>query len=172
MKLNLACGTDVKPAPWVNLDVVRKWPQAPRPCDILWDARKDRIPFAEGSVDEVKAGYLFLHLAPQHHTRVLKDIYRVLQPGGRLEVGEVDMEKAMTRWMKDPSDKSATQMIWGEQGNDVDGNEAYEEFDKHCQGYTPLTLRAFLEGVGLKAVKQIKLHAAEVWYELSMEAFK
>jgi SAM-dependent methyltransferase len=91
MKLNLASGTDIRSAPWVNLDIVHKWPLATRGCDVIWDARKDRIPFGDATADEVYAGYLFLHLAPHHHARVLADIRRVLQTGGRLVVGEVDM---------------------------------------------------------------------------------
>ena len=67
MKLNLASGTDLKPSPWVNLDIVPRWPNTDRGCDVVWDARKDKIPFADNSVDEVYASYLLLHLAPRFH---------------------------------------------------------------------------------------------------------
>jgi len=169
-KLNLACGTDVRPAPWVNLDIVRQWPASPKPCDLIWDARAHKIPFPNNSVNEVKAGYLFLHVAPRHHEPLLKEIYRVMCPGGRLEVGEVDMDVTMRRWLADPMDKSANQMIWGEQGDDVPGNEDYEDFDKHCQGFTEGTLTAFLTRGGFTHVKRIKLHA--VYYELTLECRK
>src|SRR5262249_50029342 len=97
LRLNLACGTDIRDG-WVNLDVVKKWPLARRGCDILWDARTDKIPYPDGSAEEVYAGYLLLHLAPHHHLRVLEDVWRVLRPGGRLVVGEVDMREVMRRW--------------------------------------------------------------------------
>lgn len=171
VKLNLASGTDLRPAPWVNLDIVPKWPLADRGCDIVWDARKGSIPFVDSSVDEVYAGYLFLHLAPQHHERVLRDIHRVMKTGARLVVGEVDMPKVLERWLRDPLDKQATELIWGEQG-DVHGAEL-AEFDKHCHGYTEQTLSHFLSRVFRGAApRRGYMHPPEVWYELSLEVFK
>lgn len=175
MKLNLASGTDIRPAPWVNLDVVHKWPLAARSCDRIWDARKDRIPFPDASADEVYAGYLFLHLAPHHHARVLADIRRVLQPGGRLVVGEVDMELVMARWILTPGDARLAELIWGEQGELPNANEEQRrlaEFDKHCHGFTEKTLRHFLRLGGFPNAQRIRVHSVEVWYELTLEAFK
>jgi SAM-dependent methyltransferase len=142
VKLNLASGTDLRPHPWVNLDIVHKWPLATRGCDVIWDARKDRIPYPDASVDEVYAGYLFLHLAPHHHARVLADIRRVLQPGGRLVVGEVEMDTVLSRWILNPTDARLAELIWGEQGElprrecmacEVERLEA-----RRIKGYSPL----------------------------------
>lgn len=170
MKLNLASGTDLRPPPWVNLDIVPQWPLAARGCDVHWDARADRIPFADGSVDEVYAGYLFLHLAPQHHSRVLTDIRRVLQPDGVLVVGEVEMDEVLRRWLVDPFDSRLAELIWGEQG-DVHGS-ALAEFDKHCHGFTEQSLRLFLTLHGFQNVQRIRVHDAAVWYELTLRAVK
>lgn len=169
MKLNLASGTDLRAPPWVNLDIVPKWPIAPRGCDVIWDARTQEIPFPDGSADEVYAGYLFLHLAPHHHERVLRDIRRVMGPGGRLLVGEVAMDEVVRRWVLDPADKRLAELIWGEQG-DVHGVNL-SEFDKHCHGFTEKSLREFLAPV-FGASKRVWVHSREVWYELTMEAFK
>jgi SAM-dependent methyltransferase len=175
VKLNLASGTDLRPHPWVNLDIVHKWPLATRGCDVIWDARKDRIPFGDASVDEVYAGYLFLHLAPHHHARVLADIRRVLQPGGRLVVGEVEMDTVLSRWILNPSDSRLAELIWGEQGELPNANEEQRrlaEFDKHCAGFTERTLREFLARSGFGQARRIKVHSMEVWYELTLECFK
>jgi len=170
----LASGTDVRQPPWVNLDVVKQWPGYP-PCNIVWDARKNPIPFDDESVDEVVAGYLLLHIAPQYHDGVLKEIFRVMQPGARLEIGEVDMRVAMERWLADPDDRSANEMIWGEmgfeRGNGLDWS-GLEEFDKHCCGFTEGKLFKLLEKHGFERFRRYKQHAPEVWYEMSVEVFK
>lgn len=170
MLLNLASGTDLRPPPWVNLDIVARWPGTERGCDVLWDARKNRLPFDDNSADGAYAGYLFLHLAPHHHERVLADIRRVLKPGATLMVGEVEMDKVMQRWIAEPTDKRLAELIWGEMG-DVHG-EDFAEFDKHCHGYSEATLRGFLERGGFDVVERTTIHGADVWYELTLVARK
>jgi predicted SAM-dependent methyltransferase len=185
VKLNLASGTDIRPHPWVNLDIVEKWPLATRGCDVIWDARKDRIPYGDASVDEVYAGYLFLHLAPHHHARVLADIRRVLQPGGRLVVGEVDMIKVFQHWLDVHSGPNPTfsvaecprlaELIWGEQGELPNANEEQRrlaEFDKHCHGFCERSLREFLARGGFENARRIQVHGPGVWYELTLECFR
>lgn len=165
-KLNLASGTDIKDPPWINLDIVPKWPVARRGCDIIWDARKDRIPFDDGTVDEIYAGYLFLHLAPCFHEQVMQDIRRVLEPGGRLVIGETDMEKVMPRWLKDPFNKGLYESIWGEQG-DFHGREL-AEFDKHCHGWIEASLSQFMTEHGFIGIQRINIHHPDVWWELTL----
>lgn len=173
LKLNLAAGTDLKPPPWRNLDVVPLWPNAKRGCDVIWDARHDIIPFPDGSADEVVAGYLLLHLAPKYHEPVLKEIHRVLCPGGKVQFGEVDMDVVMRRWLDDPEDVGLSELIWGEQGHrTAAGFEVFEQWDKHCWGFTELKLRGLLERAGFRQLKRVKIHAAEVFYELTVEGVK
>jgi ubiquinone/menaquinone biosynthesis C-methylase UbiE len=156
----------------VNLDVVAKWPGYP-PCDIIWDARTDKLPFDDDSVDEVVAGYLLLHVASHHHDRLLDDIYRVMKPGARLEFGEVDMRLAFERWLSDPDDVSANEMIWGECGNRENPEYAkFEEFDTHRAGYDFQKLERKLTEHGFRNVRRFKQHAPEVWYEMSVECVK
>jgi SAM-dependent methyltransferase len=170
VKLNLASGTDLRPAPWVNLDIVPRWPIADRGCDVVWDARTQAIPFPDASADEVYAGYLFLHLAPQHHARVLADIRRVLEPGGTLVVGEVEMDAVLRRWIADPRDPRLAELIWGEQGDVHGANLA--EFDKHCHGFTHWTLQELLARGGFGSIQRVSVHAPDVWYELTLRCRK
>lgn len=176
LKLNLACGTDVREG-WINLDVVWKWPLARRHCDVVWDARTDAIPCANCVVDEIYAGYLFLHLAPQHHERVLADIRRVLKPGGLFVVGEVDMAVLLPRWLENPDNPYLSGLVWGEQG-ELPGTANEEQrkladFDKHCQGFTEASLRRFLARGGFPEARRIFVHKQpDVWYELTLEAIK
>jgi ubiquinone/menaquinone biosynthesis C-methylase UbiE len=170
LRLNLASGTDIRDD-WVNLDIVPRWPNTSRGCDVIWDARSDRLPYDDSTVDEVYAGYLFLHLAPNHHERVLNDIRRVMKPGARLVVGEVDMDCVLRRWLVNPLDKQATELIWGEQG-DVHG-ASLAEFDKHCHGFTEQTLSRFLLRVFPGYFpRRGYVHSPDVWYELTMDVIK
>lgn len=170
VKLNLASGTDIKDPPWVNLDIVAKWPSARRGADIIWDARKDRIPFDDESVDEVYAGYLFLHIPRVHHHPVRDEVYRVLKKDGVLVVGEVDMEKVMERWLRDPWSGQLNDLIWGEQGQFH--GQGFTEYDTHVQGFTEGTLRSFLKAGKFRLVDRISIHHPDVWYELTLRCEK
>lgn len=167
MKLNLASGADIKDG-WVNFDIVPKWPGVRRGCDVVWDARKDRIPFPDGSAEEIYAGYLLLHLAPMYHPGVLREIWRVLSPEGILRIGEVDMEVAMKRWIDNPTDDGG--LIWGEQG--WLGGEAFSSYDKHCKGFTERSLCDLLTKHGFKDFRRVRIHNELVWYELTIECGK
>lgn len=170
LRLNLASGTDIKDD-WVNLDVVA-WPTARRAPDAFWDARKDRIPAGTDTVDEIYAGYLLLHLAPNYHDFVLREILRVLKPGARAVFGEVDYAKVFPRWLENPDDVQMSELIWGEQGIRAHGVN-YADFDKHAWGFTEAKLRKVLEHYGLRNTNRIWIHKQpEVFYELTLEAYK
>jgi ubiquinone/menaquinone biosynthesis C-methylase UbiE len=171
-RLNLASGTDLRPAAdgWVNLDIVPKWPLADRGCDLVWDARTNEIPFPDGLFEEIVAGYLFLHVPYKHHEPLAREMFRVMAPGGRLEVGEVDMPHAMRVWMGDPYNESAREMVWGEQGSVV-GDEL-AAFDKHCAGHSEATLKKLLSDAGFTDLARVKIHSAEVWYEMTIQGKK
>ncbi len=169
MKLNLASGTDLREG-WVNLDIVERWPGTARGCDVIWDARKDQIPFGDRTASEVYAGYLLLHLAPAHHDRVLQDIRRVMADDAVLVVGEVDMSIVMKRYLDDPTNASYSDLIWGEQGT-VHGVDL-SEFDKHCQGFTEESLRAVLGRNGFGSFSRVSIHNAAVFYELTIRCSK
>ena len=166
--LNLASGTDVRDPPWVNLDAVA-WPLARRPPDVIWEAHQP-IPFPDESVDGVYAGYLFLHVEPGCHAGLLAEIRRVMRRGAWLLVGEVDMAVLLPRWLADPSDKYLSGLVWGEQG-DVHGADL-AQWDKHNQGFTEASLRAFLASGGFRDAERVQLHDKGVWYELSLATRK
>jgi SAM-dependent methyltransferase len=175
LRLNLASGTDIRRGNgWINLDVVPQWPPSPSgitypPCDVIWDA-KDPIPFPDGSVDEIYAGYLFLHVRPFLHQALIAEIRRVLKPNARLVVGEVDMALVMPRWLADPSDRGVSELVWGEMGS-THGREL-SQWDEHRWGWTESKLRSFLEDAGFVGIRRIRIHCEGVWYELTLEARK
>lgn len=161
LKLNLACGTDLKNG-WLNLDAIARWPNTSRGCDIIWDARKDLIPFANNTVDEVRTGELFLHTPKIYHDFILADIIRVMKPCSTFTVNDVDMEWAMKEWLKNPSDKGLIKLIWGTQHDD------WADFDRHCSGFTAESLKEMLEEAGFINLQRINIHNPEVTkYELT-----
>lgn len=170
MKANLASGTDLRPSPWVNFDVVQRWPTNARDCDVVWDARTDKIPLDDASVDEIYAGYLLLHVSRPHHEPLMREMYRVLQPGGVITIDEVNMRAAMQRWLDNPRDESATTILWGEHGS-IHGAQ-FEEFDTHRSGHTMATLVALMQSVGFRSVERMQIHASAVWYAMTLRGVK
>lgn len=79
-KLNLGCGKDIRPATagWVNLDSA-KLPGV----DVVWDIEKLPLPFGDGEFDEILANDILEHV---EYIPVLRDLHRVLKPGGKLKV--------------------------------------------------------------------------------------
>jgi hypothetical protein len=169
LKFNLASGTDIRDG-WINFDIVPRWPLAARGCDVIWDAKRQPIPYACNTADEVYAGYLLLHLPPKYHKQVLMEIQRVLSPSGILTVGEVDMNIVMRRYLDNPLDSRLSELIWGEQGNAH--GDAFSEFDKHCQGFTDDSLRHLLIECGFVDLNRITIHCKEVFYELTITCRK
>jgi ubiquinone/menaquinone biosynthesis C-methylase UbiE len=170
VKINAASGTDLRPPPWVNLDIVKRWPSNSRDCDVLWDARTGVLPFPDNSADEIYAGYLLLHVSRVHHEPLMREMFRCLEPGGKITIDEVNMRAAMQRWLDNPRDESANEICWGEQG----GHHGAEfiEYDTHRSGHTLATLMALMQNAGFQRVSRIQIHAPEVWYALTMTAVK
>jgi SAM-dependent methyltransferase len=76
-RLNLGSGTDVRPG-WTNLDV------APLPgVDVVHDLSLLPLPFEDASFDEVLCKDILEHV---DYVAVLRELHRILRPGGRLRV--------------------------------------------------------------------------------------
>lgn len=171
IRLNLACGTThFTGGGWINLDVVKKWPNSDFECDVLWDARTDTLPYQDVSVIEVYAGFLMLHLPPKYHDRIMTDIHRVMAPGGLLHVVEVDMVEVMSRFIRDPSNPMLSELIWGEQGSFH--GDPYEQFDKHCQGFTRETMQKLLEKYGYSHFSFRMNTNPSVFWEFHIDCYK
>jgi SAM-dependent methyltransferase len=76
-KLNLGSGSDIKEG-WVNLNIVH----VPG-VDVVHDIEKLPLPFADNSFDEILAQDILEHV---QYLPVLKDLYRILKPGGSLHI--------------------------------------------------------------------------------------
>jgi len=167
--LNLAIGSDMKDN-CINLDVIKRKPDARYECDIIWDPKKDKIPFPDNSVNNIYAEYFLLHLSPCYHNQILKEIYRVLTLDGIATFGEVDMQIVMNRYLQNPMDQNLSHLIWGRQNYVYDEN--LKHINKHYQGFTENTLKCLLENNNFSSINRIYTHHTDVFYELTLTCKK
>ena len=76
-KLHLGCGRDIKKG-WVNLDLVNL-----PGVDVVHNIEQLPLPFADGSFDEILCQDILEHV---EYIPILKDIYRILAPEGKLHI--------------------------------------------------------------------------------------
>src|SRR5262249_30621074 len=76
-RLNLGCGTDIR-AGWINLD------KAALPgVDVVHDLALVPLPFPDGQFEHVCAKDVLEHV---DYIPLLRELHRVLRPGGKLEI--------------------------------------------------------------------------------------
>ncbi len=73
-----------KGSDWVNLDV-----EPHRGVDIIADA-SDKIPLESNSIDEIHCIHVLEHVTRDKYPLMLREMYRVLKPGGHLYVETPD----------------------------------------------------------------------------------
>lgn len=83
--VNIGCGA-VYHSQWANLDFSPTAPEVMR-----YDAR-NRLPFADGSVDAVYHAHLLEHLESANARFFLTECHRVLRPGGVIRIAVPDLE--------------------------------------------------------------------------------
>jgi predicted SAM-dependent methyltransferase len=90
LKLNLGCGSNVKPG-WLNIDL------SP-PADLQLDLRES-LPFPDSSVCMIYSEHFVEHLTLEDARRLMRDSLRVLKPGGLFSVGVPDAELPLTAYV-------------------------------------------------------------------------
>src|SRR5216684_899766 len=83
LKLHLGCGTRATPG-WVNIDAFEQ-----PGLDLRWDLR-DPLPCDAGAADLVYSEHVLEHFEKEAADAVLREVFRVLVPGGRIRLGVPD----------------------------------------------------------------------------------
>jgi predicted SAM-dependent methyltransferase len=108
------------------------------------------LPFAEGVVDEIWSSHALEHVGMAKVPETLKEWHRVLKPGRRVIVQVPNFDYVAKYWLTGPDRAWAEAMVFGHQAH-------AGEF--HRCAFTPMTLRADLEGAGFE-VKRVEFRWA------------
>ncbi len=141
IRLNIGSGGDYRSG-WVNIDAVA----ACQP-DIVQDIR-NKLPFADSSVDEILAQDILEHLTAQELPKVLEEMSRVLKPGGQVTARVPNPDAIIGEFADDREVRN--QFLYG-------NTAETGVFGAHKQGFTEITLTAaFLsQGLELLSLEQI-----------------
>lgn len=88
IKLNIGCGTDYKEG-WINID--NNSDNNIKKLDLNWDLRHP-LPFPENSVDFIFNEHFLEHLTVEEGQAAIRDLMRVLKPGGVIRIAMPDMQ--------------------------------------------------------------------------------
>jgi len=166
MRLNVGSGQRKFGPGWLNIDTQAKWEP-----DILADgAHLDMI--ADGAVEIVVLHHVLEHFDPADRDALLRECWRVLEPGGRLIVCVPDMRALVRRW------------TLGQITDDIFLVNTYgaymgAEADRHKWAYTRQSLErvigAVAEWAWVGKFDERKIEGADIsadWWILSAEAIK
>ena len=104
LKLNLGCGTDVKPG-WINIDLALNSPPVfdadSRPATIFinHDLRR-RIPLARDSCDFIYSSHFFEHVEYDQAIKLMRECYQLLKPGGTFRISLPDFKGACAAYLR------------------------------------------------------------------------
>lgn len=139
--LNLGCGESTYGTDFVDLYPMR---EDVKKCDIS----NDKLPYKDGTFDVVFSSFVFEHLVCPRFT--LKEMYRVLKKGGRVEIHTNN-----AGWIFYHNTKSKVKTHYGgyervgsKRTHSVGGDD-----DKHYALYTFHHMKNHLEDVGFKKIK-------------------
>lgn len=171
MKLNLGSGISGLDAlniithehdDWKSVDICQHYT-----TDECYDISKG-IRESNNSVEQIWMGDFFEHLLRLDAKFVVKECYRVLQPGGKLQISVPDMTVVMPIWLAADGDDSAhVGLIWGDQDELYRKNEIPSV---HKAGYTEVSLKKLFKEAGFTTINRTNIHG--VWFELALEMYK
>jgi len=150
-KIDVGAG-NVRKEGYITVDV--------RGGDITADVTKG-LPFADNSLDEVCCCQFFDHLHRDDALKFIAEAYRVLKPGGVIDIEFGDLLE------------TCKSIVRGElkQIQNIYGAQRYP-FDLHRWGYTPEMLYNILVAQGFHSVEKVKNSQTWQWYMMKFRGIK
>ena len=144
-KLDICGGRNPwKPGEFLNVDIV------PLPQVALMFDIRTRFPIPDGVIAEIFSAATLEHFREQDNLHILREFYRILQPGGLLQISTPDIE-AIARGLLAGDDLNLiNQHFFGKFKGDIT-----EDYDLHRWMYPASKMIEVLQGIGFVDVKQI-----------------
>jgi len=124
--------------------------QRPQYCVVDRYAAIDALPYAPGSVDEIRSVQVLEHLEMKRVPEVLHHWHGLLKPGGVAHVDVPDFEETARQLLAQPDEPSKDwyyRLIYGSQKN----AHAF-----HRNGFSPARLERLLRETGFREVRHIR----------------
>lgn len=113
MRIDLGCGSDKREG-YVGVDLTNY-----EGVDYVVNLEEEGLPFRDGEVEEIFTSHFLEHLPGNRVPAILKDCYRVLKPGGTMEIVVPDLLKVCEAFLKASEEERwgfPLMTIFGEQG--------------------------------------------------------
>lgn len=166
MKINLGSGQRPFGPGWCNVDCQARWNP-----DVVADGNSMPM-FKDGSVEVIVSHHCLEHVGCGEGDGMLKECYRILQPGGSLIVTVPDMRALAMGWLA----RKITDQIYF---TNVYGAFMQDDADRHRWGYVGVTLAETLQraaGWGkIVTFDWREIEGASIardWWVLAVEAVK
>lgn len=178
MKVELASGQNPQPG-YIHVEMSRDFPQVDYVCDIV----SQRLPFQDGTVDELIHNHFIEHVPWRRLPFVISEWSRVMKPGAILKIRTPDLRFICERYLHGeitpewPGDESAMRQIFGYcgptqwaniklfSGQDYPGN-----FHFHVHDFE--SLRTVLERYGFRDAQRSHLGVEFSPGELQVVAYR
>ena len=169
VRLHLGCGTDYRVG-YVNVDL-----GADAICDQRMDFTRVGDLYPDDSVSEVVMIHSFGYLRLWQARDLLGDIYRILEPGGRLIMEMPELLKCARRALDSEGDlPSYLEAVRGLYGFDIGMVERRQMFTPYLFAWSTWHLRYELELRGFRQVSicDPQTHGPRPWRDIRVVAVK
>jgi hypothetical protein len=170
IRLHLGCGADYWDG-YINVDS-----SATARCDLQLDFRQIAQRYAPGSIREIAMMHSLSYLRLWEARDFLADLYRLLEPGGRLVLELPDLAKCAKRALETDGARMADYLeaVRGLYAFDMEQIKRREPFTPYAFGWSAAHLRSELENIGFSAITvgEPQTHGRRVWRDTRIEATK
>lgn len=162
-KLDVCGGRNpYNPKEFLNVDIV-DFPQV----DLVFDIR-ETFPIQENKILEIVSAATLEHFRKHHNEHILKEFFRILQPGGKLRVCTPDIEAIANALLAGEDLDVVNQHFFGKFKT-----EDTDDYDVHKWMYPAKEMIRALEKIGFTKVQQVPndlgLHDPTYNYLISAE---